>query len=111
MLSYLIADARVNIHVEDFVGNTPLHIASAYDLNAVAALLIAAGANPEVRNNDSSGESDVDEEYEFSEEEDEERTGSSALDFAQSEKVSSFLTRELFLSVHVVVAVSGKSVE
>lgn len=106
MLSYLIADARVNIHVEDFVGNTPLHIASAYDLSAVAALLIAAGANPEFRNNDAgSGESDVDEGYEFSEEEDEERTGSSALDFAQSEKMRKILRGEKYApTIHSVNA-------
>lgn len=89
MLSYLVADARANIEVEDFVGNTPLHLASAYDLSAVAALLIAAGSNPDVRNCDGNRESDIDEGCDVSEEEDgeEDRTGSSALDFAQSDKV------------------------
>nr|AEP33644.1 nuclear factor NF-kappa-B p105 subunit [Apostichopus japonicus] len=99
MLSYLVADARANIEVEDFVGNTPLHLASAYDLSAVAALLIAAGSNPDVRNCDGNRESDIDEGCDVSEEEDgeEDRTGSSALDFAQSDKMRQILRGEKYM--------------
>lgn len=94
MLSYLVADAKVDIQTEDFAGNTPLHIASAYDLTAVAALLIAAGANPDVRNCDAANESDdslLDEgcgdSLDDFEDNDEERLGSSAMDYAKSDQV------------------------
>ncbi|XP_071485203.1 nuclear factor NF-kappa-B p105 subunit-like [Diadema antillarum] len=81
ILGYLLIEAEADVQAATFEGNTPLHIASSLDLRAIAALLIAAGADPKQENGDVESASDAESDSEddgIREEEEEEETKESS---------------------------------
>lgn len=62
ILGYLLIEAKADVQAVTFSGDTALHLASSLDLRAVAALLLATGANPKQENYDVESDGEKDEE-------------------------------------------------
>ncbi|XP_064604065.1 nuclear factor NF-kappa-B p105 subunit-like [Liolophura sinensis] len=64
LAGYLLLEANVDPNSVTFDNNTPLHIACGRGLTGMVALLMAAGANPDMENDDNADEVESDDESE-----------------------------------------------
>ncbi|CAH1247176.1 NFKB1 [Branchiostoma lanceolatum] len=92
---YLILEAGADVDAQNFDGNTPLHVASGRGMLGMAALLMAAGADPKLEN------------YEAKEEEEEgqgsevaEAKGQTPLDLAASDEMRDILSGKPYVPKH-----------
>ncbi|KAL5018885.1 hypothetical protein ScPMuIL_004607 [Solemya velum] len=100
---YLILEAGCDIDARCFDGNTALHMASGRGNVGMAALLMAAGADPDIENEDVGENSDVEEDSEVAQGSDDESSqciGLTAEDYAQgNEKMIRVLRGEPYSSM------------
>ena len=96
--------AGADINVPRYDGNTPLHLASARNLLGAAALLVAAGADPEAENSEPAIETEMDMEGEDDRDEDTAadttETGQTPYDMACSEKVNIIQGNLMTMTTH-----------
>ncbi|XP_070544392.1 nuclear factor NF-kappa-B p105 subunit-like [Ptychodera flava] len=98
IIGYLILEAQADIHAPNFAGDTPLHVASGRGLLSVAALLVAAGADPTVENYEPIDEDEEEQEDEkdkdTASEEEQVVVGQTPLDLAVDRQMMNILKGE-----------------
>ncbi|XP_078659378.1 nuclear factor NF-kappa-B p105 subunit-like isoform X2 [Branchiostoma floridae x Branchiostoma belcheri] len=92
---YLILEAGADVDAQNFDGNTPLHVASGRGMLGMAALLMAAGADPRLENYEAKDEEDEGQESEVTE-----AKGQTPLDLAASDEMRDILSGKPYVPKH-----------
>ncbi|XP_078577354.1 nuclear factor NF-kappa-B p105 subunit-like [Branchiostoma floridae x Branchiostoma japonicum] len=92
---YLILEAGADVDAQNFDGNSPLHVASGRGMLGMAALLMAAGADPGLENYEAK-----DEEEEGQGSEVAEAKGQTPLDLAASDEMRDILSGKPYVPKH-----------